>query len=87
MKKSILFLALFATVAFTSCSKDDDDNGCKSCTAADQKVEICDNGDGTYDLTVGGESAGTLDESDLEGMSPQQVVDATCEALNLFSDF
>ncbi|WP_282048717.1 hypothetical protein [Maribacter aquivivus] len=50
-------------------------------------MEICDNGDGTYDLTVGGESAETLDESDLDGMSPQQVVDATCEALNLLADF
>ena len=86
MKKAVLFLALAATVSFTSCSKDDD-NECKSCTASNQKVEICDNGDGTYELTVGGESAGTLDESDLDGLSPQQVVDATCEALNLFTDF
>lgn len=81
MKKPLLFLALAATVAFTSCSKDDDDNKCESCSANDTKVEICENGDGTYTLTVGGEESDTID--DLQGLTPKQIADSTCEALKL----
>lgn len=78
MKKSILFLAFAVAVAFTSCSKDDDDK-CNSCTAQDQKIEICENSDGSYTLTVGGESS---EIETLDGLTPKQVVDATCAALN-----
>ena len=80
MKKVVLFMALAATVAFTSCSKDDDDeNKCESCTANDTKVEICENGNGTYTLTIGDEESDTIE--DLGGLTPKQVVESTCEAL------
>ena len=82
MKKIVLFMALAATVAFSSCSKDDDDTiKCESCIANDTKVEICENSDGTYTLTVNGEQSSVLES--LEGLTPKQVVDSTCEALNL----
>jgi len=75
-------MALAATLAFTSCSKDDDDtNKCESCTANETKVEICENSDGTYTLTIDGEQSSVLES--LEGLTPKQVVDSTCEALNL----
>lgn len=77
-------MALAGTVAFTSCSKDDDDNKCESCSVEDSKVEICDNGDGTYSFTIGGEKQEPLE--DLEGLTPKQVVDATCESLKLLQN-
>ncbi len=80
MKKAILFMALATTVAFTSCSKDDD-NSCDSCTAKGETIEICDNGDGSYTLTTSG-GAETLTKSDLAGLTPKQLVEASCTALN-----
>lgn len=81
MKKALLFMSLALAVSFTSCSNDDDDS-CSSCTASNQKVEICDNGDGTYTLNVGDETS-TLNSSDLSGLTPKQLVEATCSALSL----
>ena len=77
MKKPLLFLAMAATVAFASCSDDDDDKNCDSCTLQGEKLEICDNGDGTYTLSGGGESE-TIDEADLQGVSTKEFVDALC---------
>ena len=77
-------MAMAGTVAFTSCSKDDDDNKCESCSVDESRVEICDNGDGTYTLSIGEEQS-TIE--DLEGLTPKQVVDATCESLKLLQNF
>lgn len=85
MKKTLLFFALAAAVAFTSCSKDDDDNKCDSCTAQGQKIEICDNGDGSYTISTN-DGAETITEAELGGLTPKQVVDLTCEALNSLPD-
>ncbi len=71
-------MAFAAAVAFSSCSKDDD-NKCESCTAQDQKIEICENSDGTYTLTVDGQSS-TIES--LSGLTAKQTVEATCAALN-----
>ena len=61
MKKSVLFLALAATVAFTSCSSDDDgdsNSSCNTCTieleGISSTTEYCDNGDGTMTATTDG---------------------------------
>ncbi|WP_139297732.1 hypothetical protein [Flagellimonas zhangzhouensis] len=60
-----------------SCSKDDDKK-CYSCTSElGNKFELCDNGNGTYDATAYG-IKGTMTEEDLEGSTPQQVVDEAC---------
>ena len=82
MKKPLLFLALAAAVAFASCSDDDDDKNCDSCTLQGEKLEICDNGDGTYTLSGGGESE-TIDEADLQGVSTKEFVDALCSLEDL----
>ncbi|MFK7832182.1 MAG: hypothetical protein AB8B52_02795 [Winogradskyella sp.] len=64
MKKLILSFAVIATLGFTSCSDDDDnnDNGsdpCQTCNidllGTSLSTEYCDNGDGTYTITVFGE--------------------------------
>ena len=80
MKKTILFMALVATVVFTGCSKDDDDKKCESCTAQGQKIEICENGDGTYSMTGSSE---IINEEDLAGLTPKQLVDLACAAANM----
>ncbi len=86
MKKSFLFLALAATFAFSTCSSDVDGGySCESCMAQEVSVEICDNGDGTYTPTVDGVWQ-TLQESELEGLTPKQLGDSTCEALNVLSN-
>lgn len=53
-------MALAGTVAFTSCSKDDDDkNSCATCElkVLDSSVtsKYCDNGDGTMTVTTDGQ--------------------------------
>ncbi len=62
---------------FMGCSKDDDDNNCDSCSIQNQTIEICDNGDGTYQLNAGGESE-TVTEEDLGDLDPKEFVDAIC---------
>lgn len=85
MKKEIFSITLAATLAFTSCSKDDDDTiKCESCTANETKVEICENSDGTYTLTIDGEQSSVLES--LEGLTPKQMVDSSCGALSLLSN-
>ncbi|QLG45384.1 hypothetical protein [Costertonia aggregata] len=75
MKKAVLLFAL--ALSFAACSKDDDKNNCESCTLQGEKIEICDNGDGTYTLNAGGESE-TFTEEDLDGLTPKQFTDALC---------
>lgn len=79
MKKSILFIALAATISFTSCSKDDDKK-CESCDAL--SLQICDNGDNTYTFTSDGTSE-TLSKEELGGVTPKQYVDAFCALADL----
>lgn len=77
MKKFILSLAVIAAIGFTSCSSDDDnggsdDGGCQTCDLASVDTEICDNGDGTYDITILGQTT-TSDIPD--GTSFSDIID------------
>ncbi|NNG09605.1 MAG: hypothetical protein HKM92_05510 [Arenibacter sp.] len=84
MKKFILGMAMLATMAlsFTSCSDDDDAaTDCDTCTAQGQEIEICDNGNDTFTLTVGGESE-TIPASELQGVSPEDFIGLICTLAN-----
>jgi hypothetical protein len=87
-KKCMFGIGLIATLSMglLSCSGDDDEGGkdCDSCTAQGQKIEICDNGDGTFTLTGGGESE-TFPASDLEGVDPGEFINLICDLANLGS--
>ena len=79
MKKVVLFLALAASVSFTSCSKDDDENKCATCSVdffgTSITTEACDNGDGTVTVSIGGESQ-IITAEELDGTSPAEYVKA-----------
>lgn len=82
--KKILFLSslTFSLTVFTlSCSSDDDANSnCESCTSElGNEFKICNNGDGTYDGFINDELTGTIEESELEGLSPKIFVELGCE--------
>jgi len=79
MKKSILLFAFVGTIVFTSCSSDDD-NGCESCTLQGERIELCDNGDGTFTLTAVDEVDPTVTEAQLLGLSPSEFVNLLCAA-------
>ncbi len=84
MKKCILGMAMLATMAlsFTSCSDDDDAAAnCDTCTAQGQVIEICDNGDDTYTLSVGGETE-TVSAAELQGVSPEDFIGLICTLAN-----
>ena len=85
-KKCMFGIGLLAslTLGLMSCSGDDDEGGkdCDSCTAQGQTLEICDNGDGTFTLSGGGESE-TFPASDLEGVDPAEFVNLICDLANL----
>ncbi len=84
MKKCILMITMVATMAFslTSCSKDDEKNNCDTCSAMLQTIEICDNGDDTYTLTVAGQSE-TIPVGELGGLSPDEFIGVICDLSNL----
>jgi hypothetical protein len=79
MKKFIVLLAL---TGFISCNKENI-KSCDSCAVQGETIEICDNGDGTYTLTGGGESETfTQQELDEAGLTPKEVVELTCALVN-----
>ncbi len=76
-------MAFAATLVFTSCTGDDENNDCESCTAQGQKIEICNNGDGTYTLSGGGESETvTQEELDTLELTAGELVELTCSLAN-----
>jgi hypothetical protein len=80
MKKLVLMVV--ATTAFiAACSKDDEPSKkCDSCTSdLGNKFEICDNGNGTYDVSENGDPVETITKGELEGFTPKQVVELACE--------
>ncbi|MBO0321038.1 hypothetical protein J0X14_01925 [Muricauda sp. CAU 1633] len=79
MKKVVLVVGL-AAVFLTACSKDDGPaKKCESCTSnAGNTHKICDNGNETYDYTIGSTTT-TITKEELAGLSIKQVVEATCE--------
>ncbi len=79
MKKLVLMTAVAAAL-MTACSKDDGPaKDCESCNLDGQKVEVCDNGDGTWTLSVGG-STTTTDPKLLgaEDLTPEQYAKSLC---------
>ncbi len=79
MKKTIFLITLAIALLFIGCSKDDDGGSkCDSCTLAGEKLEICDNGDGTYDIKGGGETE-TITEEDLDGATPKAFIESICD--------
>ena len=74
MKKLVLSAAIFGLIFATSCSKDDDGGGkeCVTCNTSGITVEYCDNGDGTMDMTVGGQTETT----ELAGTSFNDYINA-----------
>lgn len=81
-------LLVTMSMGLLSCSSDDDaaaaEKDCTSCAAQGQTIEICDNGDGTFTLSGGGESE-TFPASDLEGVDPAEFIGLICELANLGS--
>ncbi len=77
-------MTMAATMAFslTSCSKDDDKKNCDTCSAMMQTIEICDNGNDTYTLTVAGQSE-TVSLAELGGLSPDEFIGVICDLSNL----
>lgn len=78
MKEALFLIALATTIFLLSCSDDDGNSNCDSCTLQGEKLEICDNGDGTYDLKGGGETD-TITEDDLGGLTPKVFIESICE--------
>ncbi|WP_349352270.1 MULTISPECIES: hypothetical protein [unclassified Flagellimonas] len=80
MKKLVLTTLIVATL-ITACSKDDDKptKECESCTLQGNKVEVCDNADGTWTLSVAG-STTTTDPKLLgaEGLTPKEYAQSLC---------
>ncbi len=73
-------MALAATVSFSSCSNDDDDEKtCRSCEILTISTEFCDNGDGTVTATVAGQSE-TISGEDLGDLTPEEYIDSICSA-------
>ena len=53
--KILLLTVVAAAALMTACSKDDGPtNECESCTLEGGKVEVCDNGDGTWTVSTAG---------------------------------
>lgn len=77
MKKLVLSAAILGLIFTTSCSKDDDGGGkvCETCNMSlmgtSITTEYCDNGDGTMDVTVNGET----ETVNLEGVSFNDYID------------
>ena len=80
MKKLVLVAAIAATFT-TACSKDEGPtNKCESCTIEGEKIEACDNGDGTVTVTAGDGSTTTFDEEFFEmlGVTSEQYLKSLC---------
>jgi hypothetical protein len=80
MKKLVFSLMVVACIAFTGCSKDDDDkNKCATCSidflGTALVTEACDNGDGTVTLTVNGETQ-VVSGDELDGVTAAEFVRA-----------
>ncbi len=80
MKKTIFLITLAIALVFIGCSKDDDAKSkCESCTSkAENKFELCENGDGTYKASENGISE-TITEEELLGLSIEEAVKLTCD--------
>ncbi|WP_025742222.1 hypothetical protein [Aquimarina pacifica] len=77
MKKFIYLAAFTLALGFTSCGSDDDgDSNCETCDVIGISITMCDNGDGTADVSA----AGQTETVDLEGVSFDAYVEATCSA-------
>jgi hypothetical protein len=81
MKKLVLVAAM-AAASMTACSKDDGPSkNCESCNLSDTKIEVCDNGDGTWTISLAGSTTTTdpklLGAGDL---TPKQYAESLCDS-------
>lgn len=56
MNKIILTATLLTSITFISCGDDDSNSDCKLCSFAGNKIEICDNENGTASVTAAGDT-------------------------------
>ena len=79
MKKIVCFVVI--GILFGGCSKDEEVRiDCQSCkTDTGERIKICDNNDGSYELSSNGESI-TIYEEGMKGLSPEEFVNAFCKA-------
>lgn len=79
MNKAIWSLAAAIVVVLLGCSNDDDaGSNCESCTSsAGTKLEICDNGNGTYDISDETETE-RITEEELLGLTPKLFIETAC---------
>ncbi|WP_326407805.1 hypothetical protein [Flagellimonas halotolerans] len=80
--KILLLTVVAAAALMTACSKDDGPtNECESCTLEGGKVEVCDNGDGTWTVSTAG-SIKTMDAKFFGGedLMPKQFAESLCAA-------
>lgn len=78
MKKLILSIAMVGTLAFAACS-DSESNDCTSCNdlagVEGLSIDICDNGDGTAEITSSFAGVSSSETIDLDG---ENIDDLDC---------
>ena len=79
MKMKNLVLVLFMLSACFGCSRDDGpESNCASCTAeGGVEIEVCDNGDGTIDISQDGVTI-TITEEELGDLTIEQLAQSGC---------
>ena len=76
MKKLMYVAAFTLALGFTACNKDDDGNAnCRECSVLTIPISICNNGDGTVNLTANGETEKVTLE---EGVTFEQYANTLC---------
>ncbi|SDQ13326.1 hypothetical protein [Flagellimonas zhangzhouensis] len=82
MRKVVLALMALGLIT-VSCSKDDEPSKkCDTCDSSEgTKVEICDLGNGKYELTLGGVATQELTAEQLGNMSPEEYAQEVCNSL------
>ena len=80
MKKYTLLL--ISIIVFIACSKDDDKPKCDTCTIQGHKLELCDNGNGTYDYKSDGVKTATVTQALLDeaGVTSSEYMALICSA-------
>jgi len=64
MKKSLIYFAVMAIFTLSSCSKDDGDGGCQTCTSEGETLEICPGANGEVEIKAeDGTVVATIEDS------------------------
>jgi len=75
--KKLMYVAVFTlALGFTACNKDDDGNAnCRECSVLTIPFSICDNGNGTANVTISGETETVPLE---EGVTFEEYANTVC---------